>query len=169
MKSKLAADDTVKAYEINVDTQNHVVTLTGTVESAVAKEQAIRIARDTDGVRNVVDNLTLNETAATSGVSEERIEIDDKAKAAGKDAGHKAAETADKAGGLVTDAAVTTAVKTKLLADSRVGGLKIDVDTNHGVVTLTGNVATKAEATQAITLARGTEGVRDVVDKLRIK
>jgi hyperosmotically inducible periplasmic protein len=169
VKSKLAADDTVKAYEINVDTQNHVVTLTGTVESAVAKEQAIRIARDTDGVRNVVDNLTLNETAATSGVSEERIEIDDKAKAAGKDAGHKAAETADKAGGVVTDAAVTTAVKTKLLADSRVGGLKIDVDTNHGVVTLTGNVATKAEATQAITLARGTEGVRDVVDKLRIK
>jgi hypothetical protein len=40
VKTKLAADDTVKAYEINVDTTNHVVTLTGNVDSAAAKDQA---------------------------------------------------------------------------------------------------------------------------------
>ena len=58
VKTKLAADDTVKAYEINVDTANGVVTLTGTVENPAAKEQAIVIARQTDGVRDVVDQIT---------------------------------------------------------------------------------------------------------------
>ena len=36
-KSKMAADDSVKALEINVDTKNGIVTLTGDVDSAIAK------------------------------------------------------------------------------------------------------------------------------------
>ena len=60
VKSKLAADDTVKAYQINVDTANGVVTLTGTVESSAVKEMAVNIARQTDGVTNVVDQITVN-------------------------------------------------------------------------------------------------------------
>ena len=67
-----------------------------------------------------------------------------------------------------TDAGITTAVKSQLLADPDVGGLKIDVDTKGGIVTLTGNVATKAEATQAVKIARGTKGVERVVDNLKV-
>ena len=37
VKSKLAADDTVKAYQVDVDTNNHVVTLSGDVNTSVAK------------------------------------------------------------------------------------------------------------------------------------
>jgi hyperosmotically inducible periplasmic protein len=175
VKSKLAADSTVKAYEINVDTRNHVVTLSGEVQSSAAKDQALRLARETDGVRDVVDRLQVGETAATSGVGIDydkpnlNTDVDDKAKAKGKEAGHKAAEAADKAGGVVTDAALTSAVKAKFLADSKVSGMKIDVDTNNGVVTLTGNVASKAEEEQAVKLASGTEGVRHVVNKLHVK
>ena len=44
VKTKLAADDTVKAYQIDVDTRNGVVTLSGAVETSAAKEQALRIA-----------------------------------------------------------------------------------------------------------------------------
>src|SRR5687767_1003171 len=53
VKTKMAADDTVKAYQIDVDTANGVVTLTGAVDSPAAKEQAVVIARGTDGVRDV--------------------------------------------------------------------------------------------------------------------
>jgi hyperosmotically inducible protein len=175
VKSKLAADTTVKAYEIDVDTQNRVVTLTGEVQSSAAKDQALKLARDTDGVRDVVDRLSVGETAATSGVGIDldRPDVDtdagEKGKATGKEVGHKAAEAADKAGAVVTDAALTSAIKAKLLADSTVGGMKIDVDTNNGVVTLSGNVSSKAEAEQAVKVARSTEGVRHVTDKLRVK
>jgi hypothetical protein len=68
VKTKLAADDTVKAYQVDVDTQNRVVTLTGNVETMAAKDRAIMIARDTDGVRDVIDQIRVNEAAATSGV-----------------------------------------------------------------------------------------------------
>ena len=52
VKSKLAADDTVKAYQVNVDTHDHVVTLSGTVDSALARERAVVLARETNGVRD---------------------------------------------------------------------------------------------------------------------
>ena len=69
VKSKFAADDTVKAYEIDVTTRNGVVTLSGDVDSAAAKEQAVLIARSTEGVADVVDQLVIiPDTAATSGL-----------------------------------------------------------------------------------------------------
>ena len=57
IKSKMALDDTVKAYEIDVDTKNGVVTLTGTVKTRAERERALLLARETEGVRNVIDNL----------------------------------------------------------------------------------------------------------------
>jgi osmotically-inducible protein OsmY len=61
----MAADPIVKAYQVDVTTENKVVTLTGDVETTAAKEQAARIARQTDGVRDVIDRLRVNDTAAT--------------------------------------------------------------------------------------------------------
>ena len=46
-------------------------------------------------------------------------------------------------GETVDDATITTQVKTALLNDPAVGGLKIDVDTFKGVVTLSGAVKTR--------------------------
>lgn len=69
-------------------------------------------------------------------------------------------------GDAAADAATTAAVKTKLLADSKVGGLAIDVDTKDNVVTLTGKVRSAAERTEAVRLAKTTTGVKDVVSKL---
>ena len=63
VKSKMAADDTVKASEINVDTNHHVVTLNGTVGSQAEKERAEAIARNTDGVNSVVNDLTVGPVA----------------------------------------------------------------------------------------------------------
>lgn len=59
VKTSFAADDVVKARNINVDTVNGVVTLHGIVNSATEKQRAMDIARRTDGVLSVTDNLKL--------------------------------------------------------------------------------------------------------------
>jgi len=83
-------------------------------------------------------------------------------------AGQKAKQTTAKATQVVEDPAITAAVKTKLLADKTVAGLKIDVDTKDGVVTLNGTADTRAEAQRAVKLARGTSGVKRVVNNLTV-
>ena len=57
IKSKMALDDNVEARDINVDTANGIVTLTGVVASAEQRDRALRLARETEGVTNVVDRL----------------------------------------------------------------------------------------------------------------
>ena len=167
IKTRMAADDTVKAYQIDVTTQNHVVTLKGDVETSAAKERAIEIARNTEGVTDVIDQLRVNEAAATSGALLDRdIDFDqarakgekaadkvedygrkaaDKAEDIGQEAVDKTKDAAKKTGAVVRDAAVTSAVKARFLADSTVKGLKIDVDTSGGVVTLNGTVSSQAQ------------------------
>jgi hypothetical protein len=76
VKSKLAADDMVKAYQVDVDTQNKVVTLSGEVDTAAQREHAIMIARNTDGVADVIDRLQVDTTEATSGVDID-VDVDD--------------------------------------------------------------------------------------------
>jgi hyperosmotically inducible protein len=51
--SKLATDAETPARKINIDVQNGVVTLRGTVDAASQKADAGRIAKDTDGVKRV--------------------------------------------------------------------------------------------------------------------
>ena len=72
-------------------------------------------------------------------------------------------------GDTIDDATVTTRVKTALLNDPDVGGLRIDVDTFKGVVTLSGRVKTKEEEAKAIALARRIGGVTDVKSTLQIQ
>jgi hyperosmotically inducible periplasmic protein len=184
VKTKLAADDTVKAYQVDVDTRNGVVTLSGNVESAAAKDQAIMIARQTDGVRDVIDQIRVGEAAATAGTYRDNdvdvdVDVDDdleaKARAGaaevkeeGREAAAKAGDAADRAGAAITDAAITSAVKAKFLADTTVKGLRIDVDTSNGMVTLNGNVTSRAEADRAMMLARNTEGVKSVNDNMKV-
>lgn len=80
----------------------------------------------------------------------------------------KTSGTAGKVEDVVSDAAITTAVKSKLLGDGKTPGLKIDVDTDNGIVTLHGDVATADARTEAVRLARTTKGVKHVVDKLTV-
>jgi len=52
-------EDSLKGSHINVDTKNNVVTLNGTVTNLAGKARAAQLARQTDGVKNVVNNLTI--------------------------------------------------------------------------------------------------------------
>jgi len=61
VKMKFAADDLVKAHQINVDSERDgVVTLRGTVDSEAAHKRAIEIAKATNGVRQVNDLLKVD-------------------------------------------------------------------------------------------------------------
>ena len=106
-------------------------------------------------MNNVIDNMTVTPGATpTTGIDDPLQD--------------KAGDAASRAGEVTGDAAITAAVKTKFLADTHVAGLKIDVDTMNGVVTLTGNVKDAAEKTRAIEIARETSGVKSVTDRLKI-
>ena len=142
VKNRLVSDDLVKARNIDVDTADRVVTLSGEVESSAEEAQALQLARNTEGVANVVD----------------RIEVVPEADIA--------APTVDNA---VSDAGTTAEIKAKLLADTQVSGLRIDVDTKDSVVTLTGAVSTMAEKNKALELARSVSGVTRVEDRLTIE
>jgi hyperosmotically inducible protein len=72
-------------------------------------------------------------------------------------------------GETIDDATITTRVKTALLNDEQVAGLKIDVDTTLGVVTMSGVVRSRNEEQRAIQLARGIPGVKDVRSTLQVQ
>lgn len=147
VKAQFAADDIVKAAQIDVDTQDGVVTLTGNVDSVAAKDRALQLARDTEGVVSVVDMLAARMASGNA----------------------KAPDSDRTFGEVIDDAGITVSVKSQLLDDPLVKGLQIDVDTRDGVVFLTGDVNSDAERRQAIQLAENTEGVRDVQANLTVQ
>ena len=71
-------------------------------------------------------------------------------------------------GEAIDDTTITTRVKTAMLNDPDVGGLRVDVDTYKGVVILSGRVKSQAEHDRAIALARRVNGVAEVKDALQI-
>jgi len=168
VKSKLAADDTVKAYQIDVDTRDKVVTLSGNVDNQAAKDQAVALARGTEGVADVVDNITVaGGSAAMPGEGGAPAPGGEGDAAMGGNAPNP--EPDRSMGEVMDDARITAAVKAKLLADPIVGGLKIDVDTREGVVYLSGDhMKSQAEIDQAVKLTRETSGVKSVENKLAI-
>ena len=145
VKTRLAADGRVSASEINVDTTKGIVTLTGNVDGQEARDAAIKLARDTSGVKDVKDMISVRSGTASG----------------------EAPDPSRTLGTRVDDAGITLRVKTRLLDDPLVKGLRIDVDTRNTVVFLTGTVASDAERKQAIEIARTTEGVTNVESNLR--
>jgi hyperosmotically inducible protein len=150
VKGQLVADELVKARRIDVDTRDRIVTLTGQVRSREEASKALAIARNTEGVADVMNRLTI-----ASGTE-----------MAAPTTGAGALPPAAAAG---VDSGITTRVKAKLLADPDVSGLKIDVDTRAGVVTLTGTVNTQAEKSEALELVRQTDGVTDITDRITVR
>ena len=59
LKADFVNEETLKGSDINVDTNNHVVTLKGTVASAAGKARAAEIAKTTKGVNSVINTLTI--------------------------------------------------------------------------------------------------------------
>jgi hyperosmotically inducible protein len=153
VKSKLIADEVVKGRTISVSTQDKVVTLTGTVESPIEESHALEVARNTKGVEDVVDRMSV--ASAEPG--------------AAATTGQRDTAPASAVSGAVGDATITSDVKARFLADPEISSQKIDVDTREGVVTLSGTVATAAQKARAANLAGKTENAVRVEDNLLVQ
>jgi hyperosmotically inducible protein len=59
VKAAILAEPGLKSLQINVDTKDATVTLSGNVSSDQMRDRAKQIAMSTEGVKNVVDNLSV--------------------------------------------------------------------------------------------------------------
>ena len=153
VKTRLAAEANINALKINVDVRQNIVTLTGEVPSQAEKEQAGRLAQETQGVRSVNNNLHVNpETLGASTIKE-------KAKEATQDVGREAGQT-------LNDAALLAKIKAQFISNGIVG---TDVEVNSGVVTLRGVVSNQIQKEKAEMVTRQTGGVTEVKNLLTLK
>lgn len=83
--------------------------------------------------------------------------------------GDKVESAAEKTGEFLSDSALTAKVKTALIAEDDLKSMRINVDSKHGVVTLTGELPTAAMVTQAETATKGVKGVKEVHNNLTVK
>jgi hyperosmotically inducible periplasmic protein len=102
-------------------------------------------------------------TVGTAG----RIDTE-RAREAAATVGEKTAAAANKAGAMISDSALTAKIKSKMALDDSVRARTIDVTTVDHVVTLSGIVRSVPEHDRAVQLARETDGVTRVIDKLSV-
>jgi hyperosmotically inducible protein len=166
VKAQFWDEDALDDSDINVDAREGVITV------AVAD-------RDRDDDDDVADARgTARETAkdakreskeAARDARDAAREAKEDAKEASGNAARKSRETAGTAGEAVTDGWITTKVKSSFVGEDALENSDIDVDTNTGVVTLTGTVASQAGRARAVAIAKKIEGVKDVKDELKIQ
>lgn len=164
LESKLATtyllNDYLSPFTLDVEVDEGVAFLSGTVDSDVARDLAIEIAKGTDGIKEVKDNIDVKPR-------EDRGESD--AQASRDSDGQRTDADRNEFFRTVQDATITAAVKSKLLWDNNTEGLDIKVDTDDGVVTLKGDVASEANKDLAEQIARNTHGVQKVDNRLEVK
>ena len=102
----------------------------------------------------------------TSGTQAETTR--EKARAAGAEIGDKIAVGAERASDGLEEASLTAKVKSKMTLDDTLDGSRIHVDTDDQRVTLTGTVIDERQHARALQLARETDGVASVVDRLSV-
>jgi len=140
-EATLLFNGNLNSFNINTDVKMGKVTLTGKVESRIDKKLAEELVYGIDGVTEVNNMLSV--------VSTDMDEDDE--------------ETSG-----FTDAKISTVVKSRLLFDSDVSGMAIDVDVDNRVVTLEGDVETEEQRQLAVAIASNTDDVESVNDELRI-
>ncbi len=150
VKSKLLWNSHTDGLQINVDTRLGKVTLQGSADTEVQKELAGELAANTQGVVSVDNQLKIGQ-------------IRDKVKAGLHKAEVKTASVADAVGSGISDSWITAKVKTTFLYTANVDGTDINVQTQDGVVTLSGKTDSQQEYALAVKLAASIRGVKSVV------
>jgi hyperosmotically inducible protein len=169
--SQFVPEDALEDSDIDVDTHNGVVTLTGTVATAQAKMRAVEIAKATDGVKSVRDQLRIGPADVD--------DVDERAGAAATDTGRDAREKGRELGrdakdattGMtkpVTDGWIKSKIYAQYVSENALEDSDINLDVDRGVVTLKGTVASAAGKTRAEQIAKSTDGVKTVKNSLRV-
>jgi len=133
-------------YDLVVSVEGARAALSGAVETTIEKDLAQRIAMDADGVTSVENRITV-----------------DTGHARPRAVGHERSF-----GEKVEDATITAMIESKLLWNSGTAELGILVHTDNGKVTLTGHTRNSGEKELAMQLARNTNGVIAVDNRIAL-
>jgi len=90
------------------------------------------------------------------------------AQSAGQEVKQETKQAAHKTGNAITDSWITMKVHSQFVPENVLENSDIDVETKAGVVTLLGTVPTAAGKTRAVAIAKATDGVKSVNDRLRV-
>lgn len=148
VETVLALNRHLDGYNIDTDVNRGVVHLTGKVESDIDRDLAGQLAKGVEGVVSVKNDLTVVEKSRVTATT---------------NPDHRPL------GRWVDDATTTAAVKTKLVADKNIAGLKIRVETRGDVVTLAGDVESAEQKQLAEQIARNTGDVKNVKNELVVR
>ena len=88
--------------------------------------------------------------------------------ASASDTGKAPARSGRRSSQPIDDSVITTKVKASFVKDKQVSALNIEVKTVDGVVELTGDAKTKAEAAKAVSIARKVKGVKSVKNMISV-
>ncbi len=110
---------------------------------------------------------TLRPSSSSTGINADGAR--ERGTALAKEAAATAGRAATKLEGTMNEGALTAKIKSKMALDDYVKARTIDVDTSGSVVTLTGIVESASERERAVRLARETDGVTRVVDRLEVR
>lgn len=139
VSSKLAADQSLQGTNIHVTATNGTVNLTGKVNSDTQLNTATELAQSVDGVKDVhTKNLTV------------------------KGSTHPLGDT------LITAKIKGLFIQQKLFGDKDVAAMSISVETNNGVVSLSGTADNQAQIDNAIRLAKSVNGVKRVTSSIKL-
>lgn len=146
IETSYALSPYLRQHQLNIVVSDGKATLTGVVDEAIYKELAEQIARGVPGIASVDNEISIEaDYVQESAIKGERS-----------------------FGEVVDDASITAAVKSKLLWSAFSDGMNTEVNTDLGVVTLTGNADSDDKKAMAEMLALNTRGVKAVDNQLVI-
>ena len=178
---KRIESSSIKKYGIHVAVDVGVATLSGVVATDTQRRRATQLAT-IPGVLRVDNQIVVDPeakgtlTARTKAGAEKVADktkagaekVADKTKDVAEKVADKTKEGLSKTGEVITDAWITTRVRSKFIGEDLLKNSDIDVDTANHVVTLRGTVMTAAGRARAVEQAKEVEGVKRVADFLMI-
>ena len=132
----------VSGIKTDVSVKDGVVTLRGEATSQAQRELTTEYARDVEGVKDVMNEMTVAKTPKT-----EKASVGDK----------------------IDDTSITAQVKLSMLFHRSTRVLKTHVETDNGVVTLTGTARNLAEIDLVSKLVNDINGVAKVNNRMTIE
>ena len=139
---------------------NKQVTLSGTVPSEALRMRAVQLAKSTNPDLVVTDSIEVKPAEVSRG--QYTRDMADQTRT-------KAEAVGDKLGKSLDDAWLYTKIEAKLATGTGTQALKIHVDVSNKVVVLRGQVKSASAKREADGIARRTEGVRRVIDRLTVQ
>ena len=161
IKTKFDSDPLLKAADliVSADADKNEATISGVVAKESLRIKAVDLAKETSPGLILTDKIDVKPPELTR---EEYTE------ARARDEREKARGTGEKLGASLDDAWIHTKLVAKFIGDADTPGRKINVDVVNNVVTLRGTVDTAEQRAEAERIARDTEGVRRVVNQLKV-